>query len=76
MSFRVKGICLLFLPNVPGATFIQGGTFIPDSRVNIWKVFKNRSNDIRINEIHIRRGSPASGQMLELPFPLNTINEV
>ena len=28
-----KGLCLLFLPNVPGATFIQGGTFIPDSRV-------------------------------------------
>ena len=23
----------LFLPNVPGATFIQGGTFIPESRV-------------------------------------------
>ena len=23
----------LFLPNLPGATFIQGGTFIPDSRV-------------------------------------------
>ena len=29
-----KGLCLLFLPNVPGAMFIQGGTFIPDSRVN------------------------------------------
>ena len=28
-----KGLCLLFLPNVPGATFIQGGTLIPDSRV-------------------------------------------
>ena len=28
-----KGLCLLFLPNVPGAMFIQGGTFIPDSRV-------------------------------------------
>ena len=27
------GLCLLFLPNFPGATFIQGGTFIPDSRV-------------------------------------------
>ena len=23
----------MFLPNVPGATFIQGATFIPDSRV-------------------------------------------
>ena len=23
----------MFLPNVPGATFIQGGTFIPESRV-------------------------------------------
>ena len=29
-----KGLCLLFLPNVPGAMFIQGGTFIPDSRVS------------------------------------------
>ena len=28
-----KGLCLLFLPNIPGAMFIQGGTFIPDSRV-------------------------------------------
>ena len=26
--------CLLFLPNVPGATFIQGATFIPESRVH------------------------------------------
>ena len=24
---------LIILPNFPGATFIQGGTFIPDSRV-------------------------------------------
>ena len=30
-----KGLCLLFLLNVPGATFIQGGTFIPDSRVTL-----------------------------------------
>ena len=29
------GLCLFFLPNFPGATFIQGGTFIPDSRVDI-----------------------------------------
>ena len=27
------GLCLFFLPNLPGATFIQGGTLIPDSRV-------------------------------------------
>jgi hypothetical protein len=26
------GLCLFFLPNFPGATFIQGDTFIPDSR--------------------------------------------
>ena len=31
-----KGLCLLFLPNVPGAMLIQGGTFIPDSRVCLW----------------------------------------
>ena len=29
------GLCLFFLPNFPGAKFIQGGTFIPDSRVAI-----------------------------------------
>ena len=28
-----KGLCLLFLSNFPEATFIQGATFIPDSRV-------------------------------------------
>ncbi len=28
------GLRLFFLPNFPGATFIQGGTFIPDSRVH------------------------------------------
>ena len=33
-----KGLRLLFLPNVPGATFIQGGTFIPDSRVSTFFV--------------------------------------
>ena len=27
------GLCLLFFPNVPGATFIQGATLIPESRV-------------------------------------------
>ena len=27
------GLRLFFLPNLPGATFIQGGMFIPDSRV-------------------------------------------
>ena len=33
LSAISEGLCLLFLPNVPGAMFIQGGTFIPDSRV-------------------------------------------
>ena len=28
-----KGLYLMFLPNVLGATFIQGDTSIPDSRV-------------------------------------------
>ena len=27
------GLCLFFLPNFPGATFILGAMFIPDSRV-------------------------------------------
>ena len=30
------GLLLFFLPNFPGATFIQGATFIPDSRV-LWQ---------------------------------------
>ena len=30
------GLRLFFLSNFPGAMFIQGGTFIPDSRV--WQI--------------------------------------
>ena len=30
---KCQALRLLFLPNVPGATFIQGGTSTPDSRV-------------------------------------------
>ena len=41
----LKGVvCLLFLSNVPGAMFIQGCTFIPDSRVMeliLWPVLAN-----------------------------------
>jgi hypothetical protein len=29
----LKGLCLLFFPNVPGATLIQGATLISESRV-------------------------------------------
>ena len=29
------GLCLFFFLNFPGATFIQGGTFIPDFRVHV-----------------------------------------
>ena len=36
-----KGLYILFLPNVPGATFIQGGMFIPDSRVVLLTTFKH-----------------------------------
>ena len=31
----MKGLRLLLFPNVPGATFIQGATLIPESRVVI-----------------------------------------
>ena len=31
--YLFKGLCLLFLLDVPGATLIKGGTFIPESRV-------------------------------------------
>ena len=30
----IQGAILLFLPNVPRAMFIQGGIFIPDSKVH------------------------------------------
>ena len=33
---------LFLLPNFPGATFIQGGTFIPDSRVTKYHIKKSR----------------------------------
>ena len=33
------GLRLFFLPNFPGATFIKGGMFIPDSRVVVVKYF-------------------------------------
>ena len=39
------GLRLFYLPNFPGATFIQGGTFIPDSRV--YK-FEEDMNKIKI----------------------------
>ena len=34
------GLRLFFLPNFPGATFIQGATFIPDSRVEIERLHR------------------------------------
>ena len=58
MATLFKGIYLLFIPNVPGATFIQGCTFIPDSRVSLlspkprgnylWPVLQNQSLKINI----------------------------
>ena len=38
-----RGLRLLFLPNVAGATFIQGGTFIPDSRVALLIVRRKKN---------------------------------
>ena len=43
-SRLIQGLRLLFLPNVPRAMFIQGCTFIPDSRV--MRLFPSRKNDI------------------------------
>ena len=40
-----KGLYLLFLPNVPGATFIQGGTFILESRVAGNNMFEFSAQD-------------------------------
>ena len=42
-----KGLWLLLLPNVPGATFIQGCMFIPDSRV-LYLIIQVTSRLIRI----------------------------
>ena len=36
-DFFFKGLCLLFFPNIPGATFIQRATLIPESRVDWFK---------------------------------------
>ena len=35
-------LCLFFLPNFPRATFIQGATCIPDSRVVCERMTRNR----------------------------------
>ena len=43
------GLCLLFLPNYPGTTFIQGATFIPDSRVE--QIIRTGSSDNYCNGI-------------------------
>ena len=40
------GLRLFFLPNFPGTTFIQGATFIPDSRVVTWGVEKYKLSDL------------------------------
>ena len=48
------GLCLLFLPNFPGAMFIQGATFIPDSRVGSEKVSCDESKNI----VYISRYPP------------------
>ena len=33
----LRGVCLLFLPNFPGGTFIWGATLIRNSRVHRWR---------------------------------------
>ena len=50
-----KGLCLLFLPNVPRAIFIQGGTFIPDSRVCSWKYETKAEKEISAKDITTRK---------------------
>ena len=52
-TFMHTTVCLLFLSNVPGDTFIQGATFIPESRVG-WYVLKAKGyyrNAIESNEL-------------------------
>ena len=45
----------MFLPNVPGATFIQGGTFIPDSRVCAKSKLLKITQDIRQSLLCVTR---------------------
>ena len=47
-----KGLCLLFLPNFPGALFIQAATFIPDFEFHFGK--KVRSKNL-VNPIHFKK---------------------
>ena len=42
------GLSLFFLPNFPGAKFIQGATFIPDSRVGITFLLHNHKENVII----------------------------
>ena len=39
ISIRINGATLIFLPNFPGATFIQRATITPDFRVTQTCVF-------------------------------------
>ena len=55
------GLRLFFLPNLPGATFIQGATFRPDSRVafklsNNSKIVFTETKEMRIT--HLRMQNP------------------
>ena len=44
------GLCLFFLPNFTGATFIQGGTFIPDSRVksSVYRLVRITNSNLKL----------------------------
>ena len=49
------GLHLFFLPNFPGATFIQGATFIPDSGVAVnFKFLAKRKNPIPLGNFQLR----------------------
>ena len=42
------GLRLFFLPNFLGATFVQGATFIPDSRVDVqYCILVNKFSDMK-----------------------------
>ena len=47
------GLCFFFLPNISGATFIQGATFIPDSRVGESFIRLNELGGCQINSIDV-----------------------
>ena len=72
-----KGLCLFLLPNIPGATFIQGGTFIPDSRVRLLLLPRDSNEFFTISTFaKISRPFVYSGGYSTYSLVMNHINNL